>query len=255
MPKLFGKQVSPIMLVAVVGVVAYGVVLVAFPEEQASSSAVSRLASRNQTTARANNSAYTEEDYKVRFVSASEPVRNAFRPLVIRQQGGMSGNLVPGGIPADFAGGDGNWVVTGVVEFGGTRQALLENRSSGDGDFVERGQRWKNSTIVEITATSMTLLGPGGRRHTLLLGEITEPSASVNVSASVGPVTVSPGMIGQPAGVQGVNVQPTTVAPGTPTGQDRRQPDRSRGRGQADWQNSDIDWDNFDWNNLEGSRE
>jgi hypothetical protein len=228
MPNLFGKKVSPVVMIAGAAVLCLGVVKMTEPDTTPAKKTKAK-AKAGSTTQKASQ--YVEEDYTARFVTTTEPVRNTFRPLVTRQIAGGASTVTPGLISTIFTGGEGNWMYTGMVTVDGVPQALLENRTTGDADFVSRGQRWKNATIGTITSESLTLLGEGGLSFTVKMGDAGEPLGSGSVGASVGPVTV-PGLAGT-IGSGDVTLSPQPAQPNNDDRQNRRDR-RTRGQGNTE---------------------
>ncbi len=200
MPKIFGRTMSPIMIVGMGAAATYLVFAALFPAEEPTKATVAR----KKTTTSSKARAFKPEDYSLRFATYVAPVKNTFKPLVVRQDTTKMTTSLPGSLPLPFTGG-GDWVYSGRVIVNGVPQGLLENRTTGDSEFVFRGQRWKFSTILEIGSESIALQGPQGATFTLIAGA-SEPERSESVTAptAVGPVTVGPG----PTGQIGVGVQP-----------------------------------------------
>jgi hypothetical protein len=198
-PKIFGREISVIWIAAGAAAATFLGYQAAFPPIDTSGIA---SAPRKKSTASTKKKAdiFVDNDYKVRYAMATEPIRDSFKPLITREAG-STGPSVQGGIPAAYAAGDGNWVYSGMATVNGVPQALLENRSNQDSEFVTRGERWKSATIGAISADSITLNGPGGMTLTLAAGGPTEPSPEENVSTPQ-PVTPTPvpGMTGQIGG-------------------------------------------------------
>lgn len=111
-----------------------------------------------------------EEDYTKRFASLNEAPQNSFMPVIARATGGKDGkSYEPDAIPQEYAGGEPGWYFTGTAEIDGVKQALVENRSSGNGDFLRVGQEWKRVRITAIGENTMTIVGPNGQPKTLSL--------------------------------------------------------------------------------------
>jgi hypothetical protein len=228
MPKIFGRTVSPVVLVGVGAAAAYLGFTAFFPEEPAAPTVKKPATKKASVKATGRAIAYTEDDYKLRYASYNEPVHNTFKPLVVRKDANaLAANASPGGVPANFAGGDGNWVYSGRVVVNGVNQGLLENPKTGDAEFVVRGQHWRASGVVDITADSITLSGPDGATITLQAGAASEPSEMASVSAAnpPEPVTLGPGLQGE------IGVQPV---PGNMSREDRR----ARRQNRRNWDNT-----------------
>lgn len=203
MPKAFGKEVSVVWFVAAGAAATFMLYNALSPKPPAVGTGVARK--KTTVSAKKKTDIFNDNDYKIKFATVSEPIRDSFKPLVMREDTPPANK---GGIPSAFAAGDGNWVYSGMATVDGVSQALLENQTTGDSQFVVRGQKWKSTTIGTFNADDITLHGPGGMITTLAAGGPTEPSPADSVSAPqpVAPVPV-PGMSG-PIGPGGNTMQP-----------------------------------------------
>lgn len=155
---------------------------------------------------------FTKADYEAKFVSAKVAVRDVFNPLVLASSGARGGSLAPNAIPFDFTGSKEAWVYTGTAVINGVPNALVENTSTGEGEFIKVGQTWKLATVRRITPTSLTLTNSGGRVQTMDLMRDLEMDDKPLVNAQVQPVNPqgrgdsgrSAGW-GQPGGGSGFN--------------------------------------------------
>jgi hypothetical protein len=199
-PKVFGKEVPPIILVggvAILAVLVYGQI---FPAD-AAPTGPARKRTTKKSTSKAGTQ-YTKEDYEAKFAVYNQPVRNSFQPLVVKAPPAVP-TIPPGTLPgapnvlaADLTGGEAGWAYTGYAEIDGIRQGLLENGSTGASVFLRAGQRWKNLTVRSITAENMTVTGPAGTNVTIPVGDTTvEQRTAGNV---VPPGGVAPGNPGAP---------------------------------------------------------
>jgi hypothetical protein len=155
---------------------------------------------------------FTDEDYKAKFPPLNSQARNAFMPIIARTGSTLEAAEGPTGIPADLADGETGWTYTGTVEVNGVLQALLENPTSGAGDFVQIGQVWKKARVVAIAPEAILLKGPAGIAKTIRLHGSTEfaaPSGGMSparvrppISGPIGPLTVRPE---QPSGRNGAD--------------------------------------------------
>jgi len=102
---------------------------------------------------------FLPEDFTASFPAVNEPLKNAFKPLVVRQGGMLSAPAMTNAIPAALAGGETGWEFTGIAEVDGRKQALIENMQTGVGEFLTAGQRWKTSNVLTITNDSVVLKG------------------------------------------------------------------------------------------------
>ncbi|MGV3618259.1 MAG: hypothetical protein ACO1SV_23270 [Fimbriimonas sp.] len=212
MPKIFGKEVNPLVLygaVAICGVLVYNAV---FPAED-SASAPTRA--KKKTTTKKDNSIYLPEDYEAKFASYKEPVKNAFRPLIVKKAptvAAPTGPVLTGVLPAGLTGGEGNWAYTGYAEVDGVRQGLLENSASGESVFLVAGQRWKQLVVRSVTAENMIVAGPDGTPIPIPIKDpVAEQKATPNVLPPTGTVPVNPG-----AALRGTIGGATAQVPGAP---------------------------------------
>ena|SRR5579871_5432944 len=163
---------------------------------------------------------YTEADQRASFASLSQPLKNSFKPLVVRTNG--PGGQVSGkdnAVPAYMARGDGNWIYSGTASIDGVPTALLENGSTGEGVYLKDGERWKDLTVLAINPDSISIRGAeSGEELTLRLASPTteEDMKPANpapaLQGPIGNMTISPlGAGGAPGGAPGI----TTVQTGT----------------------------------------
>jgi hypothetical protein len=157
--------------------------------------------SRTASSSRGKASQYTEEDYKAKFPVLNSSVKNSFRPIIARTTMTLEAPEGPTGIPADLAGGEAGWTYTGTVEVNGVTQALLENPTTGAGDFVRVGDTWKKARVMGITQTEILLSGPAGTAKIKLRGtEEALPTGGIMaparvrppISGPIGPLSIQP---------------------------------------------------------------
>jgi len=118
--------------------------------------------------------AFTEEDENAQFTRLDEPLNNAFTPSVIDSKLTRSSSTtsdVPNQIPPAFMNGESGWFLTGIVNFDGRNEALLENNGTQEGLYLSVGQTIRNATLMDITRNSITLAGPNGLTQTFILLE------------------------------------------------------------------------------------
>ena len=142
---------------------------------------------------------YLPEDYTAKFAPVNTPIKNAFKPLIVRNTstlGSLNGEikpLLPDGIPSDFAGGESGWVYTGNAVVNGVPNALLENTSSGEAFFITPGETWKSSVLVKSTPTVVVLRGPAGIERSISINDGTKGSDKAKVPAEgLPPATGAP---------------------------------------------------------------
>ncbi len=214
MPKIFGKNVSPIVIYAAGALAAFLVYSELFPAE--ATSAGSRRRTTRKTTPAAETGPYTKADFEAKFAAFNEPVKDAFRPLVAKAEPvTQQVQVQPLGptniLSADLTGGEGNWAYTGFAEVDGVRQGLLENGTTSESVFLRSGQRWKSLVVRSIGTESMTVAGPDGKEVTIPVGDkAAEQTPSAGVTAPNGTTAVPPG--GALAGPIGGAGQPGAAA-------------------------------------------
>jgi hypothetical protein len=147
------KRTSPLFWIALLGLGAAAYVATT-PEEPTKARKVQRTAAKKTQV----EGGFLEEDYKAKFAKVSDPVKNAFVPQVVSSKGGLAGpNALPGG----------SWVFTGTAELNGSRTALVENTSTGEGRFLSVGDAWERYTVASIRDTSLVLRSPDGSTRTV----------------------------------------------------------------------------------------
>ncbi len=121
---------------------------------------------RGRTTAAQVQADITAEDLEAAknpFPRLNEASRNAFNPLVARQEQGATGALAPNEIPASYTGGEPGWKYTGTMIVNDVPSALLENEMSGDVLYLMVGGRVKRAVIAQIAPTYIVVRGAGGQ--------------------------------------------------------------------------------------------
>lgn len=188
------KVSRPIVYTAVLGAIAYGVVVLTEPDTPTRPTRP-QAAATSRATARTSD-LIQQEDFNARFPRLLGAPRSSFRPLVVR-----SGGTNPlatarlDAVPAAFAGGDANWRYTGNASIDGVTVALLENDVTGDGVFLRVGEAWKRCVLTAVEQEAIVLTGPGGavRRVRLGIPEFEDPAAG---SFNVAPLAVNPPLAG-----------------------------------------------------------
>jgi hypothetical protein len=133
--------------------------------------------------------------------------RDIFLPALLDSPDGVNPIKGSDQIPAEVAGGDSNWVYTGLAEIDGNRQALLENETSHQSGFVHAGDTWKKSRVVSISPDSIAFISPEGFEHTVLRYIATDkaaPGPTAKSAGEPGPMPLMPG----PPGMNGPIGQP-----------------------------------------------
>lgn len=235
MPKLFGKNLEPIHMIGIAGII--GVLFMVLKPGEEETPAGAYQSRKSTKKAATKGDAYLPEDYEAKFTPVTDSIKNTFSPLVTRRGVGLSGDIgafaEPNLISTDLTDGEASWVYTGMAIVDGVKQGLLENSSLQQGDFVTIGQRWKKATIRDITIEGIVMVGPDGKERSFKLGQTSsEQRPAGNVSSNTGVAPVNPGaaLSGQigagipGAPMTGLGAQPDIqVRPETRTREDRRQ--------------------------------
>lgn len=193
------KISRPVLYTALLGALAYAVVLYTEPDSKRAPAKPKRT-----TVATTSKSLFTEEDYKMTFDRYEAEPRNAFKPVVAR----LSGNEALlaqrlDGLPTAFTGGDPNWRYTGTATIDGVRVALIENTVTGDGVFLHEGESWKQAILTRIEDEAIVMVGPGGGVRRIRLGEpdLDPDPLPLGGTASVAPMRVGGANLSGPIGV------------------------------------------------------
>ena len=204
-------KMSKPVLYLLLATVAIAIYLVATPSSPSSKKSSTALAKPQVSV---SSSQYTDEDRKANFPKAILASRDAFQPIVVRKSSINAILAAAGNIPADFADGDPNWSCTGTDEVNGVQQALVENKNTGDGDFLQQGDHWKSCVVSQVLDDGVVLVGPGGEAKTVHVkqdttdtGDLTDLSGNIPVEPQLS------GAIGGPnAGGSVVQTQSTPAA-------------------------------------------
>lgn len=195
------KKTSPVFWLLIIGVGVTAFVMTS-PEEVAKKTTTTRNPSKKAVTA----SLITEEDLRAKFDRVNNPAKNAFMP-VIKKSSALA-NASPSALPVELTGGESGWAYTGTAAVDGRIQAVVENPSTGQGDFLSVGQSWKKAKVVAVTESSLTLEGMDGQQITVKMQE--KLSSSSMLAGGFAPVDISQGLRGQ---IGPVAVRPEGGAP------------------------------------------
>jgi len=196
------KKTSPVFWLVLLAVGAAAFVLTA-PEETPKKTVVKKPTSRKTTVV----SLITSEDLSVSrgdFKEVNNTLKNAFMPLVKKSAAELSAGA-PNALPSDLTGGESGWSYTGTAAVDGRIQAVVENPSTGQGDFLSVGQKWKNARVVAVTESSLVLEGADGQLVTVKMQE--KLSSDSMMAGGFAPVEVRPGLSGR--------IGPVAVTPET----------------------------------------
>jgi hypothetical protein len=163
-------------------------------------------AAKKPARKKAADSLFTDADYKAKFEALNSAPKNAFMPVIMRQNGGGSDTAgTPNALPTALTGGEGGWAYTGTAEVDGRIQAVVENPGTGQGDFLFVGQRWKSARVVAITDSTLVLEGPSGQQVTIKMLEKLS-SGSMMAGTGLAPVNPNPALRGS---IGPISVRPT----------------------------------------------
>jgi hypothetical protein len=213
MPKLFGRDFPPVMLGAMglLTIVAFSQVLGGGAETSAT-----KKRPKTQSKKLSADSDYLETDYRFQIAPLGDSVqaKDAFKPLVSKGT-------------ADKAGTQSidSFSYSGMAQLNGVANGLLENSTTGQGDFVQEGQTWHDHTVVKVTGDSIVMRNSNGDVLTLLAG-VSASKAGPTAAAGTAPVPQSgnPIMVG-PIGSSDISIQADANAGGN-----QNQGGRRRGR-------------------------
>lgn len=194
------KQIfqKPIFWIATVAVAVVGYTMTA--EDTGSSKGKTTKKTNKPVAAKKGQEIFTDEDRNASFPRIQVEFKNSFVPLVAKSGGLGGSDGAANKLPSSFAGGDGNWVFTGTVEMDGVRQALLENRNSGDGVFLRSGQRWKNCIVKRVNQDSVVIEGPSGQ---MTFGLITEENLGGRMASRPNSNSFAPMSVENPPNFRG----------------------------------------------------
>lgn len=206
MPKLS----RPVIYTALGAVVVAAFVLTG---EEPKKSSSTKVRAQKPTVAKRAQSEFLPEDYeKQNFQPIVIVAPNKFEPLVQKTKTSMDYALAPDSVPSELAGGDPNWIYTGTAEVDGKPTALIENRVTGESEFINQGQKWKRATVSQILPQGLILAGPSGKKVKLTLsnGDSTILPGSARYANGFQPV--NPGGLRGPIGGNGISVRPDRSA-------------------------------------------
>lgn len=214
MPKIFGRNIPPVVLALTTAVAGYLVYTTLFPADEPVTSSKKPAATAKKGVGETD---YLLSDYifKTDPLPNGVTLKDAFKPLVVK--GGIGQN----GIPSID-----NYTYSGMASVDGHAEGLLENGQTGQGDFVTMGQKWHDTwLVIKISPEDIQLKNDGGDIMTLEAGAAAQKAANNAASPANGPA--NPMMVG-PIGGQDLTIQPDPNNPGGGPGNNRR---NRRGRG------------------------
>ena len=219
MPKLFGREMPPVVIGGVGLVAAYVVYGALFPGDDAPTTARKPKPAVKKTS---GESDYLPTDYtfKVDPLPDSTTAKDAFRPLVVKSSVGDKNGIQS----ID------NYTYSGMAQLNGVANGLLENSQTGQGDFVQPGQHWHDQwLVIKITPEEMDLRNDSTEAITVLQAG----AAAAKAAATSGPATAAAGTSSNPVMVGPIgadmSVQADATAQQPQQGNNRRRGGRGRG--------------------------
>ena len=205
------KLSRPVIYTALGAIVVAAFVMTGEPPAKSAST----RAKAKKTTPKKVQTEFLPEDYKK---EAFQPIvivaPNKFAPLVQKTKTSMDYALAPDSVPAELAGGDPNWVYTGTAEVDGKPTALVDNRVTGESEFINQGQKWKRATVAQILPQGLILAGPSGKKVKLTLGSGDSTILPGSPRYANGFQPVNPGGLRGPIGGNGISVRPDRASRG-----------------------------------------
>lgn len=211
-------------MIAVVGAIVY------FALGSSPPPPASKPHTKAKTAATASQDALSPIDYTVThdsFQPVMFGIKDTFVPLVYRSNGNRPADQVVTSdltIPVNFTGGEANWAFDAAPSVNGKISALVENQSSGQSEYLQVGQKWKTSTVKQITESLLILRDVSGQEKKIQMqadvqaqiakqqADLAElrASATAGLRAANSPnAPLSPGLAG-PIGAGDTSVQADT---------------------------------------------
>lgn len=168
-------------------------------------------------------------------------IQDKFTPLVYRMQPVGSPDIIRPNeltIPGNFTGAETNWAFTGVVDVDGKRSALVENGTSGQSEYLHPGEKWKTSSVKDITENVLILRDVSGAQKNIRMQADVQAAiakqqadlAELKVNASASKTVTAPNAPLDPGLVGAIGTDTTVQADGS-SGQSYQQAAGGRGRG------------------------
>lgn len=206
LPLLLGGGAAVLLLVVMTG------------PKDAPAATTSSTRAKKRTSAK-DVGQYTTADRTAKFPPLTLAAYDVFKPAVkkaVPTPPPLAGGESPGGIPASMTGGDANWYYTGLVELNGSREALLENSTSGETQYVRAGGGFKAARVSTVDISAVTLVGPDGTVARVPLQQYGEAPGKASaltplpaVAAAGQPLNVPGAALAGTIGGNGLSVRPT----------------------------------------------
>jgi len=199
------SKVIPISIgLLVVGGIAYFALGSDSPAPAKKTAATTTGGSSSSSSSSDMNSMLTAADYKASFNPLKAQPKDAFMPVVSKDNPGAAA-ADTGGIPTNLTGGE-QWNYTGMVQVDGKPEALLESPKTSDSVYVTVGEKWKKAKIKRISDSDIELVSDDGDTVAVKVGEISsksdkaesdgtaslQPASPAALSGAIGNVDITP---------------------------------------------------------------
>ena len=219
MPKLFGREIPPVVLGGVGLVAAYVVYGALFPSDDAPTT-VRRPKPPVKKSGGESDYLLTDYTFKIDPLPDTTATKDAFRPLVIKSSVGDKNGIQS----ID------NYTYSGMAQLNGVSNGLLENSQTGQGDFVQPGQHWHDQwLVIKVTPEEMDLRSDVTEATTVLLAG----AAATKATSTAGPATVAAGGSSNPVMVGPIGASDISVQADASAQQPQQNNNRRRGRGRG----------------------
>jgi|GEM_PF-2114405 len=222
MPKIFGREIPPIMLFGITAVAIYLVMDVM----QSPDTTAKRKKALPPAAKKATDVDYIATDFTyVSPATTTVALKDAFRPLITK------GSLAAGGLNPSID----NFTYSGMALLNNEANGLLENSTTGEGDFVKPGQKWHQQwLVVSVSPEQIDLRNDMGEDTVLKIGSSTNSTTGAGVATATpapGNTPFNPAMVGAIGGSD-LTMQPDQTGMQTNNNGNRRGRGRNRGGGQ-----------------------
>lgn len=173
------KISRPVIFAAVLGVIAYGAMLLTEPKKP-----VKRAVVRTTPQTAVALPGFTPEDMKAHFPRYLSVPRDAFQPKVIPTKKDTASAGGAQGV-ADL------WVLTGVSTVNNVVNALVECASTGESVFLKAGDTWQGLRVVAIEPNTVQLVSDQGVSTRLGFADPNKPKVKSD-SGVVAPLLLLP---------------------------------------------------------------
>jgi hypothetical protein len=184
---------KPVIAVAVVAVLCAGVFYFQ-PDRPPAATKLTRHAHSKAKTKDDEVPQFTHEDFVKRFPRLKIDPRNIFLAPNLAAKSGVVLSKEPlQKVPSELAGGNPNWIFTGVATLDGEKMALLENGTTHEGAYVTVGSLWKLARIRRISTDGIALTPKsGGSEEIVFRYRPTEIASGPKTTTAISGPTLPP---------------------------------------------------------------